>query len=59
MQMMVPVEHDELARASAITFVRSLAERWQQVLGSDLCGLYLIGSLAHMPVSAAATAIST
>jgi hypothetical protein len=43
----MPVEHDELARASAIAFGRRLAERWQQVLGSDLLGLYLIGSLAH------------
>jgi hypothetical protein len=42
-----PVENDELARASAIAFAGRLAERWQQVLGNDLLGLYLIGSLAH------------
>ena len=40
-------EHDELARTSAINFARQLADRWQQLLGSDLLGLYLIGSLAH------------
>jgi len=40
-------EHDELARTSAINFARHLADRWQQLLGSDLLGLYLIGSLAH------------
>jgi hypothetical protein len=44
---MMPVEYDELARASAIAFGRRLAERWQQVIGNDLLGLYLIGSLAH------------
>jgi hypothetical protein len=40
-------EHDELAKTLAINFARHLAGRWQQVLGSDLLGLYLIGSLAH------------
>jgi hypothetical protein len=40
-------EHDELAETSAINFARHVADRWQQVLGSDLLGLYLIGSLAH------------
>jgi hypothetical protein len=41
------VEGDELAKASVIAFASRLAERWQQVLGGDLLGLYLIGSLAH------------
>ena len=36
-----------LAKTSAINFARHLADRWQQVLGSDLLGLYLIGSLGH------------
>src|SRR6516165_8375928 len=40
-------EHDELAETSAINFARHVADRWQQVLGSDLLGAYLIGSLAH------------
>jgi hypothetical protein len=47
MTYLMQIEHDELARASAIGFARRLAERWQQVLGSDLLGLYVIGSLAH------------
>jgi hypothetical protein len=44
---LVQGEHDELAKTSAINFARHLADRRQQVLGSDLLGLYLIGSLGH------------
>jgi hypothetical protein len=41
------VERDELARTSAVDFARRLAGRWQEMLGADLLGSYLIGSLAH------------
>jgi hypothetical protein len=40
-------ERDEVARTSAANFARSLAGRWQEMLGTDLLGSYLIGSLAH------------
>jgi len=38
---------NELARTAAIDFARRLAQHWQQALGIDLLGAYLIGSLAH------------
>jgi hypothetical protein len=38
---------DELARFAAIDFARRLVQHWQQALGADLLGAYLIGSLAH------------
>jgi hypothetical protein len=41
------VERDELAKTSAIDFAHRLTGRWQEVLGTDLLGSYLIGSLAH------------
>jgi hypothetical protein len=41
------VECDELAKTSAIDFAHRLAGRWQETLGTDLLGTYLIGSLAH------------
>jgi hypothetical protein len=41
------VERDEAARISAVDFAGRLAGRWQEMLGSDLLGSYLIGSLAH------------
>jgi hypothetical protein len=41
------VERDEVARVSAVDFARRLAGRWQEMLGTDLLGSYLIGSLAH------------
>jgi hypothetical protein len=44
---MTAVEDDELAKASVIAFAGRLAERWEQMLGGDLLGLHLIGSLAH------------
>jgi hypothetical protein len=43
----VCAERDEAAKISAIDFARRLAGRWQVMLGSDLLGAYLIGSLAH------------
>jgi len=38
---------DELARTAAIDFARRLVPRWAEALGTELLGVYLIGSLAH------------
>jgi hypothetical protein len=38
---------DELAATAARVFARALAARWQAALGTELLGVYLIGSLAH------------
>ncbi len=38
---------DELAGGAAADFARRVALRWQDTLGADLLGAYLIGSLAH------------
>ena len=38
---------NELARSEAIDFAKHLAEHWQEALGAQLLGVYLIGSLAH------------
>jgi hypothetical protein len=38
---------DEPARTAAIDFSRRLVSHWQMVLGTELLGAYLIGSLAH------------
>jgi predicted nucleotidyltransferase len=38
---------DRLATEAAQDFVRTLAPRWQAVLGERLIGVYLLGSLAH------------
>ncbi len=38
---------DDMARAAALDFARRLAPVCQSLLGGDLLGLYLIGSLAH------------
>jgi hypothetical protein len=40
-------ERDEVAKTLAVDFARRLADRWQEMLGADLLGSYLIGSLAH------------
>jgi hypothetical protein len=40
-------DRNELARAAATDFARHLLAHWQQVLGTDLLGAYLIGSLGH------------
>jgi hypothetical protein len=38
---------NELARAAATDFTRRLVRDWQETLGTELLGAYLIGSLAH------------
>lgn len=38
---------DRIARAAAVDFARRLVPVWQKLLGGELIGLYLIGSLAH------------
>jgi hypothetical protein len=44
---MTHADPDEPARTAAIDFSRRLVGRWQEALGTDLLGAYLIGSLAH------------
>jgi hypothetical protein len=44
---MMETTPDEIAKAEAIDFTRRLVGLWQQQLGADLIGAYLIGSLAH------------
>jgi hypothetical protein len=44
---MTQVDPDEIAKTAAIDFARRLARHWQEALGTDLIGAYLIGSLAH------------
>jgi hypothetical protein len=41
------VESNELARTAAIDFARRLVPHWQEALGTELLGAYLIGSAAH------------
>jgi hypothetical protein len=38
---------NELARGEAVDFAKRLAGHWQDALGAQLIGVYLIGSLAH------------
>jgi hypothetical protein len=38
---------DELARTAAVDFARRVVGHWQETLGTELLGVYLIGSLAH------------
>ena len=45
--MTTPVSADEIASETAAAFANSLVDGWQAALGSELLGLYLIGSLAH------------
>jgi hypothetical protein len=40
-------DRDELAKTSALDFARRLVQQWQEALGTELLGSYLIGSLAH------------
>jgi predicted nucleotidyltransferase len=40
-------DDDERSRAAAIDFARRLVACWQDALGCELLGAYLIGSLAH------------
>jgi hypothetical protein len=44
---MTHADLNELARIAAIDFARHLVQHWQEVLGTQLLGVYLIGSLAH------------
>jgi hypothetical protein len=41
------VEPNELARTAAIDFARRLVPHWQEALGTELLGAYVIGSAAH------------
>jgi len=41
------IDPDDRARISAIDFTHRLVRNWQEALGIDLLGAYLIGSLAH------------
>jgi hypothetical protein len=42
---------DDRARTAAIDFTHRLVRNWQEALGADLLGAYLIGSLAHFGFS--------
>jgi hypothetical protein len=44
---MTHADPNELARTAAIDFARCLVRHWQEALGIELRGAYLIGSLAH------------
>jgi predicted nucleotidyltransferase len=44
---MTAADPDEIAKAEAIDFARRLVGRWEERLGAELVGAYLIGSLAH------------
>jgi hypothetical protein len=44
---MTHADPDESARSVAIDFAHRLAAHWQEALGTELLGAYLIGSLAH------------
>src|SRR5262245_7537083 len=43
----MPPTTDTSAQATAIDFARRIVPFWQAALGSELLGVYLIGSLAH------------
>jgi predicted nucleotidyltransferase len=45
--MIMLADPNDRARTEAIDFARSLVRHWQDVLGTQLLGAYLIGSLAH------------
>jgi predicted nucleotidyltransferase len=45
--MTTPMSPDDAASGAAVGFAHSLVTNWQAALGSELLGLYLIGSLAH------------
>jgi predicted nucleotidyltransferase len=44
---MTHADPDQPAKSAAIGFARRLVEHWQEALGTELLGAYLIGSLAH------------
>lgn len=45
--MTTPISPDDTASNAAAAFAQSLVANWQAALGSELLGVYLIGSLAH------------
>jgi predicted nucleotidyltransferase len=45
--MTTPLSPDEAASRAAAAFAQSLVANWQAALGTELLGVYLIGSLAH------------
>lgn len=45
--MTTPTSPDEAASRAAAAFAQSLVANWQAALGTELLGVYLIGSLAH------------
>ena len=45
--MTTAISPDDTASKAAATFAQSLVANWQAALGSELLGVYLIGSLAH------------
>jgi hypothetical protein len=47
MQEMTSTDLDELARTAAVGVADRLVVYWQEELGTELLGAYLIGSLAH------------
>jgi hypothetical protein len=49
---MTHADPDELARSAAIEFAGRLAKQWQEALGTELIGAYVMGSLAHGGFSA-------
>jgi hypothetical protein len=44
---MTQADPDEFAKTAAIDFAHQLVRHWQEELGTDLLGAYLMGSLAH------------
>ncbi|WP_426524178.1 hypothetical protein [Bradyrhizobium sp. McL0615] len=44
---MTQTDPDEFAKSAAMDFARQLVRHWQEELGTDLLGAYLMGSLAH------------
>jgi hypothetical protein len=44
---MTSLDPNEVARIEAIDFARRLVQLWQQTLGAELLGAYLIGRLTH------------
>lgn len=45
--MTTPTSPDQAASSAAAAFAKSLVANWQAALGTELLGVYLIGSLAH------------
>jgi hypothetical protein len=49
---MTHADPDELAKGGAVEFACRLVKQWQEALGTELIGAYLIGSLGHGGFSA-------